>query len=163
MQMWLYPAPCSMWAAMGRKTQGRLALFNFNYFGTVFGHQRALSYYMPAYHYWPNDLCDERRNSWVLLDNLTAKSWCEQGNAALLLNTQMQRACVNIYLICVQSVGRDLSSPLVTSLWLVMHGARLHECRYARGTNKRLSEKSSHCATVNCQPWYEAEASFACW
>lgn len=26
------------------------------------------------------------------------------------------------------------------------------------GTNKRLSEKSSHCATVNCQLWYEAEA-----
>ena len=62
------------------------------------------------------------------------------------------------YLIYVQPVGRDLRSPQLTSLWLVMYGVRLREWLRAGGTNKRLSEKSSHRATVNCQPWYGAEA-----
>lgn len=44
------------------------------------------------------------------------------------------------------------------SSYLPARGARLCERRSAGGTNKRLSEKSSHCPTVNCQLWYGAEA-----
>lgn len=58
----------------------------------------------------------------------------------------------------VQYVGRDLSSPQLISPRLDMYAERLHEWRSAGGTYKRLSEISSHCATVNCQLWYEAEA-----
>lgn len=41
--------------------------------------------------------------------------------------------------------------------WLCMEGEIAWEAM-CRRNNKRLSEKSSHCVTVNCQCWYDARA-----
>lgn len=93
---------------------------------------------------------------WVTLDCLTAKLVCLGKRSSLDYHTQW--AFINIDVTYVQYVGRDLSSPQLISPRLDMYGERLQEWRGAGGTNKRLSEKSSHCATVNCQLWYEAGA-----
>lgn len=69
-----------------------------------------------------------------------------------------EQAHIRTYLTYVQYVRRDLSSPQLTSFWGLMLGMRLQEWWCTGGTNKRLSEKSSHCATVNCQLWYKAGA-----
>lgn len=88
-------------------------------------------------HYWPNDLAD--------------KHTLQQ------LNVQ-DRLKTNISWTHFQRVGRDLGSPQPTFLAGRLWG------EIAWGPNKRLSEKSSRCATVNCQAllWGRG-TSFACW
>lgn len=67
--------------------------------------------------------------------------------------------CQDLSAAYVQCAGRDLSSPRPPSAWPITPDARLHKCRCAKGEqNKRLSEKSSHRPTVDCQPGFQVEA-----
>lgn len=58
----------------------------------------------------------------------------------------------------MQYAGRDFSSPRRHISPLDKNGVRLQDFQCAGGINKRLSERSSLCVTVNCQLWYESEA-----
>lgn len=74
-------------------------------------------------------------------------------------NLSHNSLCQDLSPACVQRVGRDLSSPRPPSARPITPDARLHKCRCAKGEqNKRLSEKSSHRPTVDCQPCSQAEA-----
>lgn len=69
-----------------------------------------------------------------------------------------QQVGIRTHLTHVQYARGDLSPSSFTSLSLVLRGTRLPVQKCAGGTNERLSEKSSHCTSVNCQRWYGAEA-----
>lgn len=74
-------------------------------------------------------------------------------------NLSHNSLCQHLSPACVQRVWRDLSSPRPPSARPITPDARLHKCRCAKGEqNKRLSEKSSHRPTVDCQPCFQAEA-----
>lgn len=119
-------------------------------------HQRALSLIMPYHsrHCWPNDLWystdqPESHVIGVILETLTTKIWIVQGNTASLVDAYSS----SWYIWHMQHMSEEIWAHL--SSHLSRRPCMEQDC-VSDETNKRLSEKSSHCATVNCQLWYGA-------